>query len=298
MMEIANSANAKLSFFLDFCEEGSYGQEEITKITKDILERGHDVQTHCHPTMLGKSFWENSNITSNSPKLYDTQTATDVFGKITDIIKATKENLRSELKENFSPLAYRGGSYLYNDKVLKALDDNHHKITSNYSDLTLNSDRYTAFGSKISPFYWSDNLKGKMTLEIPIHANMNILTSISYIDYKGKRHSTENFQEFWSDMNKMPSKFIMIIFHSWSLVCHGDHEWCEEEGDPENDTSYFTHGAQEFIDKKKEAFEGFLKNAPQNFKFISTTEAYEKVKEGEIKITDTVPLSYAEYPKN
>ena len=42
MMEIANSANAKLSFFLDFCEEGSYGQDEITKISNNNCEKSDD----------------------------------------------------------------------------------------------------------------------------------------------------------------------------------------------------------------------------------------------------------------
>lgn len=53
MMDVADRHNIKMTFFLDFAEVETYG-DEIIKVGKYIAQRGHDLQIHCHYKLLEK----------------------------------------------------------------------------------------------------------------------------------------------------------------------------------------------------------------------------------------------------
>lgn len=326
MMEIANRAKGKLNFFIDFCEEGFYGIDTLKKITMAILSLGHDVQGHCHPSTLGKVFWKEAlnRRPFEAQNLYDEKTAHTVISKFKKIINEIKSSLPEERRSRFKVIAYRGGSFKYNDEILKSLAKNNFNITTNYSNISLYNNSFksqvrkylnlakdflvnkqktyphTKIGTKIEPFYWINEEKEKISLELPVIGQMDSISRITYMSLNGKNSSeaitksTKNYSNFWQDMQEMPSPIITIIFHSWSFLCHKSSSYCNMEG---NNTNHFLHGKPEVVEEKKNHLYSFLKNKPDNFEFITIQKMDELIKEGIIKIENQEFLEQAKYKK-
>ena len=299
MMDLADSAGVKLTFFLDFCEEGLYGIDPIVQISKDVLSRGHNLETHCHPSTLGKRFWNKkfASKPKENQSHYSKEISLVVFSKIEEIISQVKEKLPLNLREKFNPKSYRAGALRYNDKTLKQISEDGYKITSNYWNRGIKGHSHKGahklIDYQIKPFYWDDQNKEQL-LEIPLHGHFNnplILEYISLLDPNLQDElSTQNIinkatrhnDVFWEDMNHLDTPVINLIMHSWSFLCHRSSKVCNQKP---NTTKYYTYGDPQIVQRKKEKFLEFLKNKPANFEFISFEEFYQKIESGEIKIT-------------
>ena len=307
MMEIADEAEAKLTFFVDFCEEGIYGIKPLVQITKDILSRGHGIETHCHPSTLGKKFWKEK-LPSKPRKNqthFDKETSSLVFAKLAQILERVKQELPSSLKEKFKPTSYRAGALRYNDKTLKRIYKDGYKITSNYWNRALKSwshkGTHKLIGYQLSPFYWT--LKGEETLlEIPLHGHFNNPLILEYVALQNPNKNQASYENiinkatrdhdiFWEDMNNFESPLVNLIMHSWSFLCHMSSKKCNEKP---NNTKYYTYGKASLIERKKAKLLSLLKNKPKNFEFITFKEFNKKIELGEIKISQSLSLKKAE----
>ena len=69
MMDIAETYDIRLTFFVEVMNKYYFGEDETKKVCEYILNRGHDVQLHLHPNYL--------NFTLNNPQ---EKTYSDLIG--------------------------------------------------------------------------------------------------------------------------------------------------------------------------------------------------------------------------
>lgn len=103
MMNIADSFQVPITFFMDVYEYSRFGKEAIKKIVQAIDRRGHDVQLHTHPEWIGSRIY-----------MYEYSLTEQV-----NIVKEGKELFKEWLGRY--PVVHRTGTYAANEDTLRAL---------------------------------------------------------------------------------------------------------------------------------------------------------------------------------
>lgn len=152
MMDIAERHGHVLSFFVDYCETFAY-PNEFRAITKQIVERGHDLQLHAHQNWLAKDFFSSRGLPVAPALLNDYSQ---------DQAHALLEFLVAEAVAGGAPtpVAFRGGSYQFGPGVLDAMSSLGLHISSNYNAAHA-SDRKAV--ENLPLFRWPNGV-----LELPI----------------------------------------------------------------------------------------------------------------------------------
>jgi hypothetical protein len=113
MMDIAETYNIRLIFFVEVLNKYYFGEEETKNVCEYILNRGHDVQLHLHPNYL--SFKLNNPL----QKIYSDFIGTYPSEKQIELIKEGIEILiRNRIPK---PVAFRAGCFGANEETLQAL---------------------------------------------------------------------------------------------------------------------------------------------------------------------------------
>jgi ubiquinone/menaquinone biosynthesis C-methylase UbiE len=112
MMEIADKHGVKLTMFLDYCEEGIYG-EGILDVAREIERRGHDLQLHAHLDFMPRSFWANNGL---APEFNLNLVTSDQSKAMFDFL------CDAQIRATGRPAtAFRGGGYRFNGDILNAM---------------------------------------------------------------------------------------------------------------------------------------------------------------------------------
>jgi hypothetical protein len=112
-MEVFERCGIKAIFFVDPMPALVWGQAAVDAVVQPIIERGHEVQLHCHTEWL--------EFAGNSPLLGRTGS------NIKDFTQAEQHTLlewgldRIEQAGALRPIAFRAGNYGANDDTLRAL---------------------------------------------------------------------------------------------------------------------------------------------------------------------------------
>lgn len=113
MMDIAESHDIRLTFFVEALNKYYFGEGETKKVCEHILNRGHDVQIHLHPNYL--------NFTLNNPQ---EKSYSDLIGSfpLHKQIELIKEGIETLIQYGVRrPIAFRAGCFGVNQETLRAL---------------------------------------------------------------------------------------------------------------------------------------------------------------------------------
>lgn len=125
MMDIAETFDVRLTFFVEVLNKYYFGEDETKKVCEYILNRGHDIQLHLHPNYL--------NFTLNNPleKTYSDLIGTYPLEKQIELIKEGTEFLMQTGVPR--PIAFRAGCFGANQDTLNALKETGFLIDSSYN---------------------------------------------------------------------------------------------------------------------------------------------------------------------
>ena len=125
MMDIAETYDIRLTFFVEVLNKYYFGEGETKKVCEYILNRGHDVQLHLHPCYL------NFTLTNPLEKTYSDLIGTFSSEKQIELIKEAVEILiRNGVPR---PIAFRAGCFGANEETLRALKAVGFLIDSSYN---------------------------------------------------------------------------------------------------------------------------------------------------------------------
>lgn len=116
ILEMFKRYEIKATFFVDFAEIHTWGNEAIKNICEDILAFNQDIQIHLHPEHFGDKLREELSQYSYAEQKM----------MIEDCIKNYKEIVGKE------PVAFRAGKFSANEDTLKILKQCGIKIDSSY----------------------------------------------------------------------------------------------------------------------------------------------------------------------
>lgn len=263
MMDIADKHHVKMTFFVDFAEWELYG-DEILKIGRYIVSRGHDMQVHCHYNWLekivGKPSWVN--ISENYYSWYkDEADAKVIIDYVTDkYVQCTGK----------MPVAYRGGEYRFGIGVLKALKEKGYQ-----ADLSYNYLRPEILPVNKQFRYENELLElpiGILPNKKPLNFNYRTLMPEVETDFdKVIDEYKELFDAYYAYYG--PDAIATMLMHSWSFMY--DFNRFDSTG---------------FFDKPNEILVSFFDYFVESFKdkvdFISVTEGIELAKTQKLKTAD------------
>jgi len=267
MMDVADDAGVKLTFFVDVLEEYLY-PGEIRQVMQDIASRNHDIQLHQHPWLIPNDIWaewegeerwtelnaeKESNLTC-----WSAGTAEFLVEKMTSIF----------VEENISlPIASRGGSYRFNANILQSFQQYGVNYSYNYNPPAGNVE--LNFGRQ-DTFQWSNGV-----YEIPISympsENNEMFDSYKRFDesYWNSTTLPSQIDSYFNESNEGSSVLVMML-HSWSLLGTIDDEL-------DGSYNYVYDG-----EWREEAFANFFQNIPDDVTIITASELAEKMGNGEI----------------
>lgn len=127
MMDVADRHNIKMTFFLDFAEVETYG-DEIIKVGKYIAQRGHDLQIHCHYKLLEKKVRER--FPNAGISYYTWYEDEEISGYMVDYCLKQYEKCTKN-----TTVIFRGGEYRFDKALLKQLKKKGIAADSSYSYL-------------------------------------------------------------------------------------------------------------------------------------------------------------------
>ena len=262
MMDVADSSNVTISFFVDVLGYYSYGLE-IIDVMKYIHSRGHDVQMRMYPSMVNSSSWNEIMqteewISSGAKKeaymsCWDQATSDFWFQKSMEIF---------DLAEIDRPIAFRAGAFRYCDTIIQSMAKYNMKQSYNYNLFSQNQN--FSFGY-IQNFEWSNGIH-----EVPVSfivSNEGLLEPYSRVDesiYEQNWDVEETLDRFFTQDST--TRVITMSMYSYSLLS-------------KNESNFFVF---ENYDKLA-MFEDFLNNFPKDFTIVSTTELQKYIDAGEIK---------------
>ena len=206
MMDIAETYNIRLTFFVEVLNKYYFGEEETKKVCEYILNRGHDVQLHLHPNYLN----------FNSPNPCQ-QNYSDFIGiySLAEQIELISEGIKVLIQNGVSkPIAFRAGCFGANQDTLKALKENGFLIDCSYNRAYIGE---TCF--------LKDNGINDLTYlneiwEFPV-TNFVESTKVRPKRFKPLDINGVSFQEMRSVLNQAKEsgpRNITIIMHSFSFL--------------------------------------------------------------------------------
>ena len=237
MMSIAKNHNILLTFFLDLCEVDIYG-DSILDVGREIISQGHDLQLHAHYNFLFRDIWSKNN--AKVPLSMETFNI--------DQSKIMIEYIVNQYKKisNISPIAYRGGSYRYNNCLLEALHNFGIKIDSSH-----NSARYDNM-HLIKPFEFMNGI-----IELPISCINNFRNLNGLIEFNFNKSLFKNSEIMIDYLNSFFNIYgnqaiAILVMHSWSFLDLVDNKFFEYKND-----------------SKLIRFENFLSNIKNKYEVLS-----------------------------
>jgi hypothetical protein len=265
MMQIAQSFDAKLTCFLDYCETLVHG-DAITEVGRRIVAQGHDLQLHTHPELLPHSFWQDSAL----PPIERWQ----------DIRLASKEQaqaligqaVRAHLSVGAAlPCAFRGPGYCFNRQILDAL--NTQSVTLNFSYNPSRDTQPALFGIQ-KQFRWSNGV-----CEVPVSCVSGFRNLARIVDFNFNSSALSTHQRMLEFLDRFfvqrgEDAIAVMVMHSWSF-----------QYPPENDHFPAPHNAL------KEKFAQFLANLPHDVQIVTATEIAQDFREGNLQLSNMQPVS-------
>jgi len=206
MMDIGESYDIRLTFFVEVLNKYYFGEDETKKVCEYILNRGHDVQLHLHPNYLN----------FNSPNPCQ-QNYSDFIGiySLAEQIELISEGIKVLIQNGVSkPIAFRAGCFGANQDTLKALKENGFLIDCSYNRAYIGE---TCF--------LKDNGINDLTYlneiwEFPV-TNFVESTKVRPKRFKPLDINGVSFQEMRSVLNQAKEsgpRNITIIMHSFSFL--------------------------------------------------------------------------------
>ena len=206
IMDIADAYNIPLTFFLETLNKYFFGEEETREACQFIIDRGHDVQLHIHPTFL------NFSLSNPGARFYSDNISDYSLDKQIQLIKEGKDILiRNEAKP---PIAFRAGNFGANSNTLEALKVNGFLIDSSYNI------SYKKFARNISNSELNDSAMLEGIWEIPI-TNFVECLPLGLKHFRPMDLISASYREMKFVLNQAkqngPSN-ITIILHSFSFI--------------------------------------------------------------------------------
>lgn len=206
MMDIAETFDFRLTFFVEVMNKYYFGEGESKKICQYIMDRGHDVQLHLHPNYL--------NFTLNNPleKTYSDLIGTYDSEKQTELIQEGIEMLIRNGAPR--PVAFRAGCFGANEKTLRALKAAGVLIDSSYNKAYV-GDTCLLDTRQINDLAYLDGI-----WEFPITSFVET-TKLRAKRFKPLDINGVGFREMKSVLDQAKEKGprnITIILHSFSFV--------------------------------------------------------------------------------
>ena len=262
MMDAADNAGVKISFFVDVLEIYSYSTE-IIDVMQYIDSRGHDVQMRMYPAMVNSSSWGEiltseqwieSGAVKDSYMSCWTQETTDYW--------FTKSMEIFDLAGVDRPIAYRAGAYRYCDTIIISMAK--HGLTQSYNYNLFTTTQNFSYGY-VQNFEW-DNGVMEFPVSYVVDENGEIIV-YSRIDesvYEQEWQVSETFERFFS--NQQETRVMTMVLYSFSFLS-------------KNESNYF------YLEdsSKLDLFTNFLDNLPDDYKIVSVTELQEYIDQGVIK---------------
>ena len=262
MMDAADNAGVKISFFVDVLEIYSYSTE-IIDVMQYIDSRGHDVQMRMYPAMVNSSSWgeiltseqwiESGAVKDSYMSCWTQETADYWFTKSMEIF---------DLAGVDRPIAYRAGAYRYCDTIITSMAK--HGLTQSYNYNLFTTTQNPSYGY-VQNFEW-DNGVMEFPVSYVVDENGEIIV-YSRIDesvYEQEWQVSETFERFFS--NQQETRVMTMVLYSFSFLS-------------KNESNYF------YLEdsSKLDLFTNFLNNLPDDYKIVSVTELQEYIDQGVIK---------------
>jgi len=249
MMDVADEAGVKISFFVDVLEIYAYG-DKLIQVMQDIDSRGHDVQLHFHPSMINSTSWE---VIQNSEDWNESGANNETFMSCWN--QETSDYWFSKAMAIFDdaniprPIAFRGGAYRYCDTLITAMG-NHH-MTQSYNYNMHSSGRQNFSSGYLDYFRW-DN--GVMEFPISYVEDLNGEIQIgSRIDESTWTSWNESFERFFSDSSS--TQVMTMVLHSFSFLSRdGEGQFYLEDY------------------SKLDAFKNFLNHLSPEYEIVTASE--------------------------
>lgn len=278
MMDAADEAGVKLTFFVDLMEVHLY-PGEIEQVIRVIHGREHDVQLHAHPSIIpdeARLEFQTTDEWNESGARWERLVNCWSRGTADFFFKQMLEVFESQGIPR--PVAFRGGGYRYNQAVLDSLAAHDINYSYNYNVMSQSASYYAG---PLQLFNWSNDM-----VEVPI----------SYIPSAfGYTRDRYRFDDtYWAPENSAPAvhsffseygnqSVLVMMMHSWALL--------DTEDDPAD--GYYNYIYTD--DSRTESFQEFLLNIPKDVEVITASELDFLVQAGAIEPTTTHDAAEVSY---
>lgn len=203
--DVIEEFGGKGLFFLDVA--GSFNDLAAYREVNSYLERrGHMVEWHYHPEILGREFWKERHVSANSlrQEKYD-QADTKV------ILDAGFEQFRVITGRH--PIAYRAGSFRWNGHTLDFLRSNGILFSFNAcAETSVKADYDTFCPQSPSPFYWARGL-----IEVPC-GEVIIDGKPEHLRFPRRLRSPLTFTTLAVRIAMQAGGLACLLMHSWSFL--------------------------------------------------------------------------------
>ena len=199
LMDLFDKNNIKALFFVDIPEIVDHGEDKISKVMLDIIDRGHDVGVHVHPDHMAdinrRYLWE-----------YTADEQYEIIARCTEFYEKT-------LKK--TPISFRAGRYGANNDTLDVLE----KLGYKYDMSEFYASRYC----KISPeVTWNRVVRcGNRELkEVPVTTIRSFSTPFySRNDQIDSGRIPGEFKRYMKAIEKTGSvDVVSMFFHSFQFI--------------------------------------------------------------------------------
>ncbi|MAK26005.1 MAG: hypothetical protein CMA02_01880, partial [Euryarchaeota archaeon] len=278
MMDIADSNEKKITFFVDIMAELVY-PGEISQVCKEIYGKGHDVQLHAHPEFVPSDFWKDRGIErEGSMNLWNLKQSRSCIRWMVE--KMSEWGIEG-------PVAIRGGGYRYNSNILIASEENGINLDFNYYHLH----RKIPLTEKVQPqpfnignlpmFSWSNGVIEVPVSTIRMEEDFAKSGSRKRLDEYFIRDNADSINELFDAYFKEckgPQVLVMVL-HSWSFLGFDDK------------TGFYEYQGLE----KRDSFEKFLQNLPDDIEVITAKKLSEMISDNKIRTKVSVDVDIANY---
>ena len=215
MMDIAETYEIRLTFFVEVLNKHYFGEEETKRVCEYILNRGHDIQLHLHPNYLNF-------LTADPMK----QSYSDLMGNYefyeqTNFIKRGMDILdRNGIPR---PIAFRAGCFGANEDTLRALAANGLLVDSSYNQAYLGKSCLFDDRKANDVNYF----EGIWEFPITNFIESSKVRSKRYmpLDINGVSDREIIYVLNWAEENGL--QYITLIMHSFSFVKPYDFQYNE-----------------------------------------------------------------------
>ena len=200
MMDIFEQYGRKLTFFVNVYEVGDYGEEEMREICRAIVDRGHDIQLHTHPSSL---FPE-----------YPTMQSAD-YEKQKEILLLGKQ-LLSDLSGS-QIIAHRAGGFWADYNTLSALRDTGFRLDSSmnhaWPSCGLNTPVLTINRARVA--------HGILEIPVTVYAELHFdkLRRLRHLDVESS--SFAEFEKVFDAAVEYNIPTVVVMLHSFSFTRFG-----------------------------------------------------------------------------